>query len=64
MIAAAINAITRASGTAQMRDRLFLLQMPVMFAGRINHIGLYDVSNYATTNIHTGTSLIGMDLME
>jgi len=47
-----------------MRDRLFLLLMPVMFAERISHIDLYNLSKYATTNIDTGTSFIGMDLVE
>ena len=66
MIAAAINAITRASGTAQMRDRLFLLQMPVMFAGRINgiNIDIHNVSNDTAMIMHGGPSHISISLAE
>jgi hypothetical protein len=41
-----------------------LLQIQVMFAERISHIGLYNLSGYAATNINTSTSFIGMDLVE
>src|SRR6516165_332414 len=44
--------------------RLFFRQMPVLLTRRIGgvigDIGLYNVSNYATTNIDSATSLISL----
>jgi hypothetical protein len=38
--------------------------MPVMLARRMSDIGLYNVSNYATMNIHSVASLININLAE
>jgi len=43
---------------------MFSRQMPVIPAGGIVDISLYNVSNYAATNIHSGISGIDIDIAE
>jgi hypothetical protein len=40
------------------------LEMPVMLASFVGDISLYNVSNYATLNKHSGASSTDRDLVE
>jgi len=46
------------------RPRLFLLQMPVILARGIGDISIHNISNYTSNNVHSGTTLTGIDLMK